>query len=89
MTLDPGKVICRMTHIYNLMCVIGSQFGEYEQTLKTSINTMKLQTVGALMLRPTKNFQGAFYYFSLYSGRRLYCRNCTPLEFMYAKSNMS
>ena len=36
-------------------------------------------TVGALALRPTGNRQGGYYFFSLYSGRRIHRTHWTVL----------
>ena len=40
---------------------------------------MRTRTVSAIYLRPSGNTQGSFYYYSLWSGRRLHRRRRTPL----------
>ena len=45
------------------------QFGEYVHTPEERDNTMAMRTFGALALRPTRNAQGRFYFFSLSTGR--------------------
>ena len=40
---------------------------------------MRERTVSALTLRSSRNVQGAFYYYSLVTGRRLHRRRYTPI----------
>ena len=77
--MGPGTIIVGQTYDYNLLLGRCNQYGEYVQTYEVTDNTMKVRTVGALIMRPTGNVQGLFYYFSLATGRRPHRRCCTPL----------
>ena len=44
------------------------QFGEYVQTHEEHNNSMNPRTVGALVLHPTGNAQGSFYFMSILTG---------------------
>ena len=45
------------------------QFGEYAQVHESHDNTMTTRTTGAIVLRPTGNAQGGYYFMSLASDR--------------------
>ena len=55
------------------------QFREYVQTHKEHDNSMSSRTVGALVLHPTGNAQGGFYFMSLSTGRVLNRLRATAL----------
>ena len=78
-TMGPGSIILGQRYDYNMLCGPGSKFGEYVQTHEKTTNTMRARTVSAICLRPTGNTQGSFYYYSLWTGRRLHRRRRTPL----------
>lgn len=78
-TLGPAGIIIGRTYDFNMLCGEGSKFGEYVQTHEKTTNTMRARTVSAICLRPTGNTQGSFYYYSLWTGRRLHRRRRTPL----------
>ena len=67
------------TYDYNLLCRYGSQFGKYVQTHEATDNTMKLQTVGAINLCPSRSFQYSFYYYIFITGHRLHHRRATTI----------
>lgn len=46
-------------------------FGTYVQTHEEHDNSMKSRAVGAIALRPTGNAQGAFFFLSLETGKRI------------------
>ena len=77
--LGLAAIMTGRTYDYNKICGEGTQFGEYVQTHESTDNTMRERTVGAITLRPSGNIQGAFYYYSLVTGRRLHRRKCTTL----------
>ena len=78
-TLSPGTIMTGRVYDYNMLCGSGTQFGTYVRTHENTDNTMRSRTVSAITLRPTGNAQGAFYYYSLATGRRLIRRRCTPI----------
>ena len=57
------------------------QFGEYVQTHEEHDNSMSPWTVGALVLHPTRNAQGSFYFMSLSTGQVLnwLCGTAPPM----------
>ena len=79
-TLDPAANVLGRAYNYNMICGIGSKFGEYVQTHKKTTNTMKARTVSAICLRPTGNTQGSFYHYSLWIGRQLHRRRRTAMS---------
>jgi hypothetical protein len=44
-----------------------------------SLNTLRSRTTGAIALTGTQNAQGAFFFMSLISGKRLSCHQWTPI----------
>ena len=81
-TLGPGSIVLGRTYNYNKLCGPGSKFGEYMQTHEKTTNTMRVSTVSAICLRPTGNTHGSFYYYSLWTGRRITrkCRAPLPMS---------
>ena len=77
--MGPGTIIYGKTYDYNNLYGPGSQYDEYVQTHRKTTHTIKVRTVGALTSQPSGNVQGAFYYLSLDSGRRLHRSRCTLL----------
>ena len=55
------------------------QFGEFVQMHKEHDNSMMHQTIGALVLQPTGNAQGSFYFFSLSTGQVITQSHAMPL----------
>ena len=55
------------------------QFGDYARVHKAHDNTMKERTTGAILLRTTGNAQGAYFFVSLTTARRLNRQSFTPL----------
>ena len=78
-TLSPSAIATGRVYDYNMLCGPASQFGGYVRTHEKTDNTLKPITVSAITLRPTYNAQGALYYYSLNTGRRLIRRRCTPI----------
>ena len=62
---------------YNSHCK--HEFHAYVQTYKATDNSMRPQTIGAIVLRPTGNEQGGHYYMSFESGRCINCLCATEL----------
>ena len=67
--LSPPHIITGLTIEYTKHCRL--QFGEYTQVYKYHDNTMQERTTRAIALRPTRNAQGAYFFMSLTTDRRL------------------
>jgi hypothetical protein len=76
-TLSPRAIVTGLNVDYKKHCHI--QFGQYVQTHEKHDNTMTPCTIGALVLRPTGNQQGGYYFYSLMSGQRLHRTHWTEL----------
>ncbi len=75
--MSPRAIIVGLQVDHNKHCKI--EFGAYAQTHDEYDNSMATRTTGAIALRPTGNDQGAYYFMSLTTGRRLNRHNWTPL----------
>jgi hypothetical protein len=64
---SPRAIIVRSTIIYQHHCKL--EFGMYVQTHEQHDSSMDTRTTGAIALRPTRNSQGGFYFYSLNTGR--------------------
>lgn len=76
-TMSPRSIVTGQNVDFNRHCKYG--FGQYVQTHEQHDNTMIPRTIGALVMRPTGNAQGNYYYFSLSSGRIINRTHATPL----------
>ena len=56
-----------LTMNYNRHCRL--EFGEYVQTHEEHDNSLNPHTIGALVLHPTGNVQGGYFFFSLTTGK--------------------
>ena len=65
--MSPSTIICCRTYDYNLLCGPGSQYDECVQTHEKITNTMKVRSVGFLILRLV-----FLYYDSLVSYKMLF-----------------
>jgi hypothetical protein len=63
-TIMTGKKLNNVKH-----CKLG--FGTYVQTHEQHDNSMQSRTTGAIVLHPTGNSQGGYYFMSLTTGKRL------------------
>lgn len=68
-TISPRELVTGIRLDGMKHCVL--PFGAYVQTHEEHDNTMATRTIGAIALRPTGNVQGAHFFMSLQSGRRL------------------
>ena len=59
-----------MTMNYNRHCRL--EFGEYAQTHEEHDNSLNPHTIGALVLRPTGNVQGGYFFLSQRGFRPIY-----------------
>ena len=50
------------------------EFGDYVQTDEEHMNDIRSCMIGALLLRPTRNSQGGYYFFSLMMGCVIACQ---------------
>ena len=75
---SPGTIVTGRQYDQNILCVPGSNFREFVQTHESTDNTMQMRTVRSIKVWPSGNVQGSFYYYSLYTCRRLYIRKGTP-----------
>ena len=55
------------------------EFGDYMQTHEEHMNDMRSCMIGALLLRPTGNSQGGYYFYSLMTGHVIPCQQYTLL----------
>ena len=78
--VGPWSIITGRTYNYNVLCGDTLRYGEYVQTNKKIDNNMKEMTVSAIILRPTRNTHGRFFYYSLATCRRLRRRRCTHIQ---------
>lgn len=77
-TLSLRYIVGAFTIEYTKYCKV--EFGSYVQANeKEHNNSMISQTTGAIVLQPTGNVQGGYYYMSLTSCRRLICSHWTEL----------
>jgi hypothetical protein len=67
--LSPRDIITESSIDYNRHCQL--EFGSYVQTHEDHDNTMATSTIGAIVLRPTGNAQGGYYFLNLTTGRRI------------------
>ena len=75
--LSPRQIFTCLTIDYVKHCRL--QFGDYARVHKAHDNTMKERTTGAILLRTTGNAQGAYFFVSLTTARRLNRQSFTPL----------
>ena len=68
-TLSPRTLLTGQTWSYTTHCKL--EFGDYVQTHEEHDNSMATQTIGAIALRPTRNTQGGYFFFSLTTRRVL------------------
>ena len=68
-TLSPRTLLTGQTWRYTTHCKL--EFGDYIQTHEEHDNSMATWTIGAIALRPTRNTQGGYFFFSLTTGRVL------------------
>jgi hypothetical protein len=64
--LSPRAIVVGMELNYEKHCLL--EFGTYVQTHEKHNNSMATCTTGAIALRPTRNEQGGYYFFSLTTG---------------------
>ena len=67
--LSPRQIVTGLTINYAKHCHL--QFGEYAQVHEAHDNTMQEQTTGAILLRPTGNAQGEYFFMRFTTGWRL------------------
>jgi hypothetical protein len=65
----PRVIITGIRIDYNKHCQL--EFGSYAQVHEDHDNTMSSRTTGVLVLRPTGNSQGGYFFYSLTTGRVL------------------
>ena len=75
--LSPRQIFTGLTIDYAKHCRL--QFVKYAQVHESHDNTMQEGTTGAIALRPTGNDQGAYFFISLTTDRRLNRQIFTPL----------
>ena len=75
--LSPRQIVTGLTIDYAKHCHL--QFGKYSQVHEAHNNTMQERTTGAMALQPTGNAQGAYFFMSLTTGRRLNRQRFTSL----------
>ena len=75
--LSPCQIITGMTADYNEHYKL--KFGEYVQVHEAHDNTMQYRVTVAIVLCPTGNVQGSYYFMSLYMGIHLNRQHFTPL----------
>ena len=75
--MSPRTIITGRHVDYNKHCKY--EFGQYVRVYDQHDNTTYRRTTVALALRPTRNAQGNFYFFSLTTGRVLNRVHATPL----------
>ena len=57
------------------------EFGKYAHVHEAHNNKIQSCVTGDIVLRPTGNSQGAYYFISLFTGSRLNLQHFTPLSF--------
>ena len=78
-TLSPSAIVTGAPlPDYNSLCL---EFGSYVQTFEDNSpsNTIKARSLGAIVLNPTGNAQGDYYFLSLATGARISRHQYTPL----------
>ena len=76
--MSPQTIITGVPFDYNKHCHL--QFGSYAQTHEdATTNRPDACTVGAICLGPTGNLQGSYKFLNLRTGKKITCRNFTPL----------
>ena len=75
--LSPNKLITGAKIDYKRHC--RHEFGDYVQTYEPHDNSMQLYTVGVLVIQPTGNCQGSYYYWNLNTKRVISRTHATPL----------
>jgi len=69
--LSPCTLITGQAIDYKWHCQL--EFGSYTQVHESHDNTMAAHTSGALALRPSRNAQGGYFFYSLNTGQVLSC----------------
>ena len=75
--LVPRQIVTGLTIDYAKHCRL--QFGKYAQIHEAHEKTMHERTTGAIALQTTGNSQGAYFFMSLTTGRRMNRHSFTPL----------
>ncbi len=75
-TMSPSEIVLNRRLDFNAHCKV--EFGEYVQTHEEHDNSMNTRTIGAIATRPSTG-DGAYYFISLATGRRINRRAWTPL----------
>ena len=76
-TVSPRTIITGKTIDYTSHCKI--EFGQYVQTHEKNDSSMEPRTIGAIALRPTGNEQGGYYFYSLFSGKKIHGTHWTDV----------
>ena len=76
-TMSPRTLLTGLTMYYNRHCRL--EFGEYVQTHEEHDNSLNPRTIGALVLHPTGNVQGGYFFFSLTTGKVINRMRWTPI----------
>ena len=75
-TQSPSEIVLNRKLDLNAHCKV--EFGEYVQTHEEHDNSLKSRTVGAIATRPSTG-NGAYYFISLATGRRINRRSWTSM----------
>ena len=75
-TMSPSEIVLNRKLDFNAHCKV--EFEEYVQTHEEHDNSMDSRTIGAIATRPSTG-DGAYYFISLATGRRINRRSWTPL----------
>ena len=75
--MSPRAILTGLEVDFNNHCK--HKFGEYVHTHKEHDNTMASRTCAEILLRPTVNAQGVYYFMILHTGVRIKRNRCTAL----------